>query len=344
MSKIKHILVIRLSAMGDVAMVAPVLRAFVARYPDVKITVVSRPFFKPFFSGIPNVVFFDVDLHGRHKGPKGLLRLFWDLTKLKADAVADLHNAIRSKVIRKLFGLIGKKVVYMDKGRKEKEALTRSENKIFQPLISTFERHALAFRQLGFPIDLSHPVFPPKPSLSETSLQVTGSKQEKWIGIAPFAQYDTKMYPLDLMQQVIDTLAKDTTRKIFLFGGGQDEVERLQAMQNGHSNIVVIAGKLKLPQEMEVIGNLDIMVSMDSGNGHIAAMLGVKVVTIWGATHPYAGFMPFNQSLENSLIPDREKYPLLPTSVYGNKLVEGYEEVMRTITPESIIAKIESLV
>ncbi|WP_300488866.1 glycosyltransferase family 9 protein [Flavobacterium sp.] len=343
MSKIKHILVIRLSAMGDVAMVAPVLRAFVSQYPDVKITVVSRPFFKPFFSGIPNVVFFDVDLHGRHKGPKGLLRLFWDLRNLKADAVADLHNAIRSKVIRKLFGLIGKKVVYMDKGRKEKEALTRAENKIFQPLLSTFERHALAFKKLGFPIDLNHPVFPPKAILSETTLQVTGSKQEKWIGIAPFAQYDTKMYPLDLMQQVVDELAKKSNYKLFLFGGGQDEVEQLQAMQNGNPAIVVIAGKLKLPQEMEVISNLDLMVSMDSGNGHIAAMLGVKVVTIWGATHPYAGFTPFNQPLENSVLPDREKYPLLPTSVYGNKLVEGYEDAMRTIHPEQIIAKIESI-
>lgn len=330
--------------MGDVAMVAPLLRAFVSQHPDVKITVVSRPFFKPFFADIPNVVFFDVDLHGRHKGPKGLLRLFLDLKSLKADAVADLHNAIRSKVIRKLFGLIGKKVVYMDKGRKEKEALTRTENKIFEPLLSTFERHALAFKKLGFPIDLSHPVFPPKAILSDISLNVTGSKQEKWIGIAPFAQYDTKMYPLDLMQQVIDELAKDSACKIFLFGGGQDEVDRLNTMQKGYQNVVVIAGKLKLPQEMEVISNLDIMVSMDSGNGHIAAMLGVKVITIWGATHPYAGFTPFNQPFENSLIPDREKYPFLPTSVYGNKLIEGYEDVMRTITPESIIRKIKSFI
>lgn len=328
--------------MGDVAMVAPVLRAFVSQYPHVKITVVSRPFFKPFFAAIPNVVFFDVDLNGRHKGPKGLLRLFLDLRRLKADAVADLHNAIRSKVIRKLFGLIGKKVVYMDKGRKEKEALTRTENKIFQPLLSTFERHALAFKKLGFPIDLSHPVFPAKLGLSEISLNVTGPKQGKWIGIAPFAQYDTKMYPLDLMQQVIDELAKDATVKIFLFGGGQDEVDRLETMKKEHPNVIVIAGKLKLQQEMEVISNLDIMVSMDSGNGHIAAMLGVKVITIWGATHPYAGFTPFNQPLENSLIPDREKYPLLPTSVYGNKIIEGYEDVMRTITPESIIRKIKS--
>ena len=63
MSNIKHILVIRLSAMGDVAMTVPVLRAFSLQYPAVKITVVSRPFFKPFFEGIPNLDFFAIDLN-----------------------------------------------------------------------------------------------------------------------------------------------------------------------------------------------------------------------------------------------------------------------------------------
>ena len=105
MSKPKHILVIRLSAMGDVAMTVPVLRALVLQYPEVKITVVSRPFFQPFFDGIPNVNFFGVDLKESHKGFLGLLRLFSDLRKLNIDAVADLHNVLRSKVVRTLTAL-----------------------------------------------------------------------------------------------------------------------------------------------------------------------------------------------------------------------------------------------
>jgi ADP-heptose:LPS heptosyltransferase len=102
----------------------------------------------------------------------------------------------------------------------------------------------------------------------------------------------------------------------------------------------VVAGKLKLPQELQLISHLDVMVSMDSGNAHIAAMLGVPVVTLWGATHPYAGFKPFNQPMEYCLLSDREQYPLLPTSVYGNKKVPGYEAVMRTIDPKVVVASI----
>ncbi|MEO8517003.1 MAG: glycosyltransferase family 9 protein [Flavobacterium sp.] len=341
MSEFKHILVIRLSAMGDVAMTVPVLRALTLQYPQVKLTVVSRPFFKPFFDGIPNVNFFAIDLNKRHKGFLGLLRLFSDVHKLNIDAVADLHNVLRSKVVRNLFALSGKKVAATDKGRAEKKALTSAENKIFKPLKTMFERHGETFQKIGFPIQLDHPVFPKKTILSEEIITIVGIKNRHWIGIAPFAQYQSKVYPQDLMQEVIDGLAKNEAFKIFLFGGGEKEITILNEMKNQHENVLVVAGKLKLQQELDLISNLDVMLSMDSGNAHIAAMLGIKTITLWGATHPYAGFSPFDQPLENALVSDREKFPLLPTSVYGNKKVEGYKDAMRTILPSEVIDAIK---
>jgi ADP-heptose:LPS heptosyltransferase len=145
------------------------------------------------------------------------------------------------------------------------------------------------------------------------------------------------------MQKVVNLLEAHSY-KVFLFGGGAQEIALLEQLQQSNINSEVVAGKLNLEEELQLISNLDVMLSMDSGNAHIAAMLGVKVVTLWGATHPYAGFLPFNQPIENSLLPDRIAYPLLPTSVYGNKKVEGYDDVMRTITPETVVAKIKSLV
>lgn len=328
--------------MGDVAMIVPVLRALVLHYPEVKITVVSRPFFQPFFDGIPNVNFFGVDLNKRHKGFIGLVRLFSDLRKLKIDVVADLHNVLRSKVVRTLFALSGKKVAATDKGRAEKKALTSLTNKVFVPVKPMVERHVDMFKQLGFSIDLTNPQFPEKAILSEEILLITGIKNQNWIGIAPFAQYESKVYPIDLMQQVIDGLAENKNNKIFLFGGGEKEIQILNQLQNQHENVVVLAGKTQFKQELEVISNIDIMLSMDSGNAHIAAMLGVKVITLWGATHPFAGFKPFNQPDDFCLTSDSAQYPLLPTSIYGNKKVEGYDAVMRTILPSQVIEKINS--
>jgi ADP-heptose:LPS heptosyltransferase len=269
--------------------------------------------------------------------------LYQDLKALQIDAFADLHNVLRSKVVRSLFAMSGKKVAFVDKGRAEKKALTRAENKIFQPLPSMFQRHQLVFESLGFPIDLSQPKFLPKAKISQPEIAAIVAQSKKTIGIAPFAQYDSKVYPLDLMQQVIDTLAQNQEHTIFLFGGGQKEKEQLQTLVGDKTNVFNMAGKIPFQEELSLISHLDVMLSMDSGNAHIAAMLGVPVVTLWGATHPYAGFLPFNQTLDNALVSDRNQYPQLPTSVYGNKKVPGYENAMRTILPEQVVARIESI-
>jgi len=332
----------RLSAMGDVAMTVPVLRAFVKQYPEVKVTVISRPFFKPFFDGIPNLDFFAFDEKERHKGFSGLLRLYRDVKKLKIDAFADLHNVLRSKIVSLLFALSGKKRATVDKGREGKKELTRAENKIFKQLPTMFERHAKVFEELGFPLDLSNPTFLEKAKLSSEILEIIGNQNQKLIGIAPFAQYDSKIYPQDLMQEVITKLAENKSYKILLFGGGKKEIEILDSLSQPFENVINMAGKIKFQQELQLISNLDVMLSMDSGNAHIAAMLSIKVVTLWGATHPYAGFLPFNQTLENSLTSDRNQYPKLPTSVYGNKIVEGYEDAMRSISPEKVVFSIQS--
>jgi ADP-heptose:LPS heptosyltransferase len=336
-----HIAVMRLSAMGDVAMTVPVIRALVTQYPQVKITIVSRPFFKPFFDTIPNVSFFAFDDKKRHKGFFGLFRLFSDLRKLNITAFADLHNVLRSKIVRQLFRFSGKKCASVDKGRAEKKALTRAENKVFAPLTSMFERHVKVFKQLGFEVNIQNPSFPAPSVLDPVVLKLVGEKHgQKWIGIAPFAQYSSKVYPLDLMQIVVDELSKIPNYKLFLFGGGATEIALLDSLSKNKENVITVAGKIKFPQELKLISNLDKMLSMDSGNAHIAALLGVNTITLWGATHPFAGFAPFNQPLANALTSDRTQFPKLPTSVYGNKEVEGYENAMRSISPQDIIAKL----
>jgi ADP-heptose:LPS heptosyltransferase len=134
------------------------------------------------------------------------------------------------------------------------------------------------------------------------------------------------------------------SNKIFLFGGGKEEIKKLNQLKNNHENMIVLAGKTNLTEELAIISNLKVMLSMDSGNAHIAAMLGVKVITLWGATHPFAGFKPFHQPDGFCITSDRTQYPFLPTSVYGNKKVEGYENAMRSILPETVVKKINSII
>lgn len=342
MNKTKHIVVIRLSAMGDVAMTVPVLRALIDQHPEAKITMISKGHLAPVFESLKTVRFFEVDVKHKHKGLPGLWKLFRELQKEKVTHVADLHNVLRSKILRLFFRLSLKKVASIDKGRAEKKALTRSKNKIFKQLKSTHQRYADVFKQLGFLVDISNPTQLKKPILSKNITATTGIKDsKKWIGIAPFAQYVSKTYPLDFMEKVIEKLSEHY--QLFLFGGGQKEIEILTSLEKKHPQTICVAGRLKLKEELDLISHLDLMLAMDSGNAHFAAMQQIKTITIWGVTHPFAGFAPFGQPVDYCILPDLKKYPNIPCSVYGNKVCDGYETVMRSIKPSTITKKIVSV-
>jgi ADP-heptose:LPS heptosyltransferase len=343
MQKQPHLIIFRFSALGDVAMTVPVLRALREQHPAVKITVVSRPFFKPLFDTIPDVAFYPADLSGKHKGMTGLLRLFRELQALQPTAIADLHDVLRTKVLRNLFRAWRIPTAFTDKGRAEKRALTRVKNKVFLPLTPMVDRHVQTFEKLGFPITWQDVTFPKSKPLSEVIQHKTGAKnQDRWVAIAPLAQYDTKIYPLDLMREVVKALTELAHVKVFILGG-RHEKPILEPLVNHLPNAQILAGALSFQEELALFPHFDVVVSMDSGNAHIAALFGLPVVSLWGHTHPYAGFVPFNQPLSNSLTPDLNQFPLLPTSIYGNKIHPGYEAVMRSIPPNRVVKKIVEL-
>lgn len=340
----KHLLVIRFSAMGDVAMTVHALIALTEAYPKLKVTILTKAFFKPIFSGMKNVSVFEAEVSGKHKGVSGLWKLYKELKELEIDMVADLHNVLRSNILKQFFHFNGIPFQQIDKGRNEKKMLTTSKNKVFKPLKTTHQRYADVYSKLGFPISLSMDIVLDKKKLSENTLRVIGNDHMKWLGLAPFAAFSGKMYPLDLMEKVIQGLAHTRKYKILLFGGGEKERELLERWENKFSDCISMVGKLTFEEELALISNLDLMLSMDSGNAHLASLYGIPTLTLWGVTHPYAGFAPFGQDSERILLSNRDLYPLIPTSIYGKKVPKGYERVMETIAPSAVIEKVNQLI
>ncbi|RCL71120.1 MAG: glycosyltransferase family 9 protein [Flavobacteriales bacterium] len=331
----KHILVFRFSALGDVAMCVPVLRCLLQTYPELQITIVTRKRFVPLFETLPNVQFFTPDFMGEHKGIAGLYRLFKSLKKLRPTAIADLHQVLRTQLLMLYFRpLFWIKQALINKGRAEKKRLTRQKPKTLVPLLPQVHRYAQVFEKLGFPLSLSAHEFPPRPICPNTeALQL--AENRKWIGIAPFAAHTNKQYPLDLMQQVVAFLQQE--HQVILFGFGKEEHAQLDVWANAYKHVANATGIYAFAAELRLIAQLDLMISMDSANGHLAANYNVPVLTLWGNTHPCLGFAPFEQPQKNSLTPDLTAYPLLPTSVYGNKKVKGYQDAMRSIAPKTVI-------
>ena len=343
MKPIKHLLVIRLSAMGDVAMSVPVLKTFLDQYPHIKVTVLTKGFFVPLFSQLSHVNVHVANVKGKHKGILGLRSLYKELKSQDIDAVVDLHNVLRSNILKVFFKSAGFKFAQIDKGRAEKKDLTSPEKDNFKQLKTTQERYKDVFAQLGFELKISENSVLNREPLNEKTLRVLGSDNKKYIGIAPFAAFKGKMYPLHLMEKVILKLNTSGKYKILFFGGGENELVQLSLWERKFQNATNASEKLTFEEELQVISNLDLMLAMDSGNGHLSAMYGVPTITLWGVTHPFAGFAPFGQPSENSLLADRNEFPRIPTSIYGNKMPEGYEKAMETIHPEKILKKIVEL-
>ncbi len=305
-------------------MTVPVFREFLEQNPEVEIVMVSRNNFESLFADIPNVIFHGIDLDD-YKGFLGIRRLAKELLKLyKPDYVADLHDVIRSKILDKIYVRKGLKVFKINKGKEEKENLTDVWNLDKTRLKRTVERYADVFRDMGFKVELSHQLRPK-------------SNQKSGIGFAPFAQHKGKMLPLEKSFELVKILAEKNT--VYFFGGGKKETETLESWENQIPNTKSLAGKLNLSEELHRISHLEVMISMDSANMHLASIVGTRCVSIWGATHPYAGFLGFGQS-ENDVVQIND-LTCRPCSVFGDKeCYRGDWACLEEINVQQIIDKI----
>lgn len=426
--KTDHLLIIRFSAMGDVAMTVPVVKSLAQQYPDLRITVLSKPFARTLFDGLaPNVSFMGADIKGEYHGIKGLNALYRRLTAKNFTAIADLHSILRSSYLRMRFNFDRYRVAHIDKHRAMRRALTATNNKQLVQLPTPFEGYADVLAQLGYPVNINFTsIFPPEggdlkliapfingksksgeakalskeeKALGEETVcegaeakilskekegkrekekvlseekegkreeakvlsegaegkreeeKVLSEKEEeevkaeslkprgeKWIGIAPFAAHKGKIYPLEKMERVIELLLeREPNCRIFLFGGGAEERELLTQWESRHDRCTcALLGSLY--NELVLMSHLDTMVSMDSANMHLASLTGTRVVSVWGATHPFAGFMGWNQSPADAV---QTTLPCRPCSIFGNKpCLHGDYPCLNSITPEEIVERV----
>tara|TARA_Y100001968_G_scaffold333633_1_gene397780 strand:+ start:4934 stop:5953 length:1020 start_codon:yes stop_codon:yes gene_type:complete len=330
-----NLLVIRFSALGDVTLSAVVVDALLEANPNLSIWFISKSIHQPLFNKNPRFHFIAADLKGEHKGVIGLIKLFrHSLSLAKFDGVVDLHDVIRSKFLLLLFRFNGLKTICFNKGRKQKNKLLKKKS-AFERLPHSTERYLNSFEKLGFSANLN------KKSWLKTKKSKLIDKQNgvKHIGIAPFAAHKSKEWGLTKISSLIESLSHCT---ILLFGGGENEVNQLKELSNKFTHCTLIAGKYSLEKELEIIAELDLMISMDSANMHLASLVGTKVISIWGPTHHYFGFGPLNNEqliIEKS----RAELPCRPCSIYGkinnSDQQKCAEKSMQLISVEQVLEK-----
>lgn len=336
------VLVARFSAFGDTAMLVPIIISVAEKYPQHRFIVLTRTPFTSLFNGLaPNITTYPLDLSGQHKGIKGFFKVVKEFHRISY--FVDEHDVLRTKFLRWAFVLLGKKVRHIDKGRAEKKRMVESKQTI-PALQHTTDRYIDTFHRIGLGAEITFRNYyaTGKPSFDILAESGIPSKEGKWIGIAPFAKHQGKTFPKDKMEKVIESLSRQPNTSIFLFGGGTKENEIFNNWQVAYPNTINTIGKLDLDKELLLISYMDVMLTMDSANMHLASLVGTPVISIWGATHPSIGFYGFRQDLNNAVQIDLD---CRPCSVFGNKPCTNNEQYacMNRISEANVIDKINNL-
>ena len=325
--------------MGDVAMTIPVVYAAAKANPNDSFTMLTQTSLIPLFVDRPsNLNMTGVNTKTTEKSFFGFLRYVLKLRQYQFDNVLDLHDVIRSRIVDLIFRLYGKKVFVIDKRRKEQKRLIARPPKNLQPLLPVTDRYAEVFRKAGFCFEETFTSL--NAGQADEIITMFGAKKGRWIGVAPFAKHQGKVYPIGKMERVVQALTEQDNCRIFLFGGRGVEETTLNLWEEKYKNTVNVAGKYLLDTELALISVLDVLVSMDSANMHLASLVGTNVISIWGATHPFSGFYGYRQRPDLAVQVD---LPCRPCSIYGKKpCYRGDWACMNRVTPEQIIHKINN--
>lgn len=335
-----RILVIRLSALGDVAISVPLVKALAEQYPEHEFIMISRDMMAGLFTDCPsNVRFLPAQVNTRHKGPLGMYKLYREIGAKNVDVICDMHDVIRTRIFCFFFKLHRIPVFTIDKERSERRQLTRRRRKVVKQLKTSFERYRAVFARAG--LSLNYFDFWPKMAPSVENLPKMeakyGVKNTKWLGFAPFARHEGKIYPLELSEKVLARLAADNRLTIFLFGGGAVEVNQMKKWKEKYPSLV-LPECANLREEVRLMSSLDLMFAMDSANMHLGSLAHTPVISVWGATHTYAGFYGLFQSERNIIQVD---LACRPCSVFGNKpCYRGDYACMNQIDPDTILNRI----
>ena len=145
-----------------------------------------------------------------------------------------------------------------------------------------------------------------------------------------------------MMFSGVKKLRENKRYQLFLLGGGKNESDILNEWVKEFPGTINLAGKFSFKEELAIISHMDIMISMDSANMHLASLFGVPVVSVWGATHPFAGFYGWGQSADNAVQIDLY---CRPCSVFGNKpCYRGDHACMQQLPEEKIIEKLVAVI
>lgn len=337
---IKQILVIRLGSLPRVAMCVHALRGLVRDFPELRLTILTHSQWKPLFRGVEGLEFiFEDDV--RYKGFVGRLRLWADVQRLKAEAIADLSATSLSRFVSFSFLPWRRKVARLKGVRLESKALTRKYRKEMVQQAPLSSRSRDLFAQLGLPFCMPAPVRRCRNAALPSIVEIlAGEKHGNWVGIAPLSNHKGTCYPIPHAAELVRLLSSRYS-KVFIFGKGEYQRQFCEGMQQLYPNVISTAERISLDDTLDILTILDAVVSVDGDLLRLCSLVGTPVVSLWGATHPFLESNGYGQNPENAI---QKKLACRPCSRDGrHRCLFGNYECMQSITPEEVFRRVKSV-
>ena len=296
-------LILRFSSIGDIVLTTPVIRCLKEQYPNTEVHYATKKSFKTLVENNPHIDKF-------HLLEDNLNDLIKSLQAEKFDYVIDLHNNLRTRIIKLR---LGKKAFTFDKLNFQKWVLVKFKKNLM-PDVHIVDRYMDTLKSLGIKNDnkgLDYFI----PERDEMPMSWLPENVRK--GYAVYAiggQHETKKMPFPKMVE----LCKTIQLPLVLIGGKEDSemAERLVNHYEGVKHILNLCGKCNLNQSASIIKSSFMVYTHDTGMMHVAAALKKKTIAIWGNTVPEFGMYPYQTefiSIENKELACR------PCSKIGHK-------------------------
>ena len=340
MGSVHRVLFVRLSAIGDIVLLSPLIHLFHDQNPEVEIDFLTRSDFQDLVQHNPFIK--NIILLPKSPSLAEVFKIALDVRRRNYSILFDFQKHWRSYMIS--FLARANKVYRYKKFAVQRFFLTYFKFNLYHKIPETIpERYFIAFQKLRMNWQsLASEIYVPDSIKEKIKLKVPFDGEELRIAIAPGAGRNTKMWPQDYFVQLIEKLQSSTKAKIILVGGKTDIEVCENIKKYIHKNVINLCGETTLLEIAAVLQSCDLVISNDTGVLHIAVAMKCRVIAIFGPTVKEFGFFP---SWGEYKIIEHPDLNCRPCSYHGsNRCPKGHFRCMKEIDPSRVFDAVKQII
>ena len=300
---LKNILIIKPSSLGDIVLALPALTALRKSFPDAKISWLIRPEFAPLLENHPHlteIIAFDRKFLGKawfHPGAFGaLISLIRRLRQAKFDAVIDLQGLFRTASLAWFSGC--KRRFGMAKTRELAHLFYTHKTPQTKELIHLVDYYLEITKTAGAAESDVQFVLPHHPEAADSLGRLLKShdiEPENYAVFVPGSAHKDKRWPIERFAELAGKISSQFGLHIVATGNAGEAalIENLKELAK--VPVANIAAQTSLSELVVLLKNAKLVVSNDTGPGHIAAALSTPLVLMFSWSNP-ARIAPYKRS------------------------------------------------